>query len=785
MTIGSIPLVSAEIYVSSDKSGLNVISRIQEGDEGWICVIDSACNLDSAVRETIWTDIRLFDMTTGASLAWISHSLNGTGGNAIAFGSTGYTPFAGHSSTTPGSPAADCLIETEADSGLFISRRPILFGGRSNPSDLRLPSNSTHVVSTTHDLESPHVGFLYGNYIYAGDTRVWVDGSTAHREPTEAQGLPFLSSVLPSRVTADTDPNTSLVGRFENMDTLAVLYTSPLDSGTSALSQLKIIDTRSSISWDQLIYRNANQPAEITVIDPDENLNCDEVEVVPVFVLVNPGSWNPVQPGSPNDFLSLMATGGIDGLTGNTSADKNLVRWYNIYNSTANTYGTRGAMDSRYYIEYPTSDDDNVTFFYTVHANGIVPVVFYAKETGVATGIFQLEMDTILNTLGFTSLRVRDVLVAYYLDPNDADDFSLAAAYIEEMQHSITSFTDENRADKDLFWLGRDPVYAQVIDANANIDPCTPEEVVVHICDPNGTGDGEWLILDETSSNSPIFFTHAGTQLCPVWDALGIGVSGSNGGFQLRVDNWKIEAPNESVIYVRYNDVQYEFSNSSSGKMDGIAFLGDADALTAFPPSIGRVRLANDISFDTLVVADTQTSDGSACTLRILDEAGMTVEGTIHSGSLFISVIDPDQNEDDYRRERIDAYWSGGQSFPFGPYSAPQTTDPNALLPYNPLSLGSVNIFGGNPDIRGPSGFPDIFAVNLRNGRWCASDLMETGVSRGIFVSTERINISSSDASISSLEALLGDTILVVYQDPSNHSDVSFATVRVGEITAP
>ena len=86
---------------------------------------------------------------------------------------------------------------------------------------------------------------------------------------------------------------------------------------------------------------------------------------------------------------------------------------------------------------------------------------------------------------------MRDVLVAYYLDPNDEDDFKLATAYIEEHQHSITSFTDENRTDKSLYWLGRDPVYVQVIDANANVDPCCPEQVIVHICDPHGEDDAE------------------------------------------------------------------------------------------------------------------------------------------------------------------------------------------------------------------------------------------------------------------------------------------------------
>ena len=42
------------------------------------------------------------------------------------------------------------------------------------------------------------------------------------------------------------------------------------------------------------VYKDANEAATITVVDPDENLNCNQVEYVPVFVIVNPGSWNPV-----------------------------------------------------------------------------------------------------------------------------------------------------------------------------------------------------------------------------------------------------------------------------------------------------------------------------------------------------------------------------------------------------------------------------------------------------------------------------------------------------------
>jgi hypothetical protein len=150
--------------------------------------------------------------------------------------------------------------------------------------------------------------------------------------------------------------------------------------------------------------------------------------------------------------------------------------------------------------------------------------MFFAQETGVNTGVFQLNLNSIRDDLGFRSLRVRDVLVAYYLDPNDEDDFKLATAYIAEKQHSTTAFTNAARQDKDTFWIGRDPVYVMVVDENANVDNCCPEQVVVHICDPHQEDDVEWVILDETGMASSVFATSMGTQLLPVWDAMGVGV---------------------------------------------------------------------------------------------------------------------------------------------------------------------------------------------------------------------------------------------------------------------
>jgi hypothetical protein len=389
---------------------------------------------------------------------------------------------------------------------------------------------------------------------------------------------------------------------------------------------------------------------------------------------------------------------------------------------------------------------------------------------------------------------VRDVLVAYYLDPNDFDDFKLATAYIEEHQHSLTSFTDATRASKRLFWLGRDAVYVQVIDSNANVDPCCPEQVVVHICDPHGEDDSEWLILDETSSNSPVFFSNAGTQLLPVWDALGIGLSESVGGYQLQLDNWKIEAFNEDSIYARYNDVYYELDST------GMTGLGDVNVGTAFPPIIDRIRVENDVSFDLMEIADTQVYDGTTAKMYFLDRQGNRVSGYVNSDCVFIEVIDLDQNEDNYRRERVDGYWDGGQNVPFGPQALNPFICTGTYCYENHINrlLGDTNIFNDSPPASlggygwntcqsGPytttagAGWAKLYVLNPRNGHWAATDILETGVGTGDFVSVICIDlVSVYSTCVPTLGVLPGDTVLAFYQDPSNHSDSAMISIKVG-----
>ena len=671
----------------------------------------------------------------------------------------------------------------------------------------------------------------------------------------------------------------------------------------------KITSTQATISWDQEVYKDQRSAATITITDPDENLNCNAVEYVPVFIIINPGSWNP-EVGSPiNSFCMLKSTGGIvpNGTPAGTPLSQP-IRWYNIYNSAIGAQYPQNSQPrstGAYYIQYPTktSSPGSVSFFGTADPNGFCRVMFYAQETGVSTGVFQLNLNHIAVDLGFTTLNVRDVLAAYYLDPNDFSDFRIATAYIEENVSSVTSLTDADRHVQSTYRIGRDPLYIQVIDGNANVDACCPEQVVVHVCDPHGEDDSEWLTADETGSNSPIFFTNAGIKLLPVWDALGNGLTSATGGYQLQLGNWRLEAFNGDNVYARYNDVSYAVTGGATsliigdpvvaggtgtvlisvtgmpqGGMASMAVdvggmtytIGKISSITIAPLSgftvlasefndatgkgrfviananggvvagavasltftvtgsiasgdltfdkthislasatntmitgwqlvtgktyytnvgiIDRVRVANDVSFAQMQISDTEVYDGLKVNMYFLDRQGNRVSGYVNSDCVFVEVVDPDQDEDSYRRERIDAYWDGGQNIPFGPVATKNfgcKFTPGDPHPINPL-LGNTNIFNNCPRTSAAAanaahaGWAKLYVLNPRNGRWATVDLLETGVATGDFVSVTCIDLTSQYGCVPTLGVKPGDTVIAVYQDPSNHADSAWISIKVG-----
>ena len=821
----------AEMYLASDKNGQNRVTMIQEGDEVWIAVYDPDEDIDCDVRDKIWTDVKVFDPKTGAYIVWVSYMDAAGDANGNDYNAPAYVPFKGH---FPGGPVgwlgADYLEETGANTGLFASKRSYNIGTRE---DFNIPEQGIHALVQED--------FQWGNYAYSwdpttltgvlGGIRGWFDCDGNFTEglfggeapgpgpvpeppdngppppPTTAVAQPMQPEPPdppqpPDPPDGEEPPIVPVVGpewpcgRFENMDTIVGLYQDPNDASDTACMMAKIIDTEAQLFWSGAaecgpiapgqpgampVYKDANSSALITVIDPDENINCNKAEWVPVFVIVNPGSWNPaddfVDGTSATNWCMLKRLGGV--VPGAHPGREVSIRWYNIYDSGIGAFypnNNQATSTGAYYIEYPTAGDGNVTFFETTDPDGFARVMFYAQETGVNTGVFELPINSILVDLGFERLDVCDTLVAYYLDPNDFDDFKLATAYIESTGcSSITSFTDANRRDQSLYWIGRDPVYVQVIDSNANVDACCPEQVVVHICDPHEEDDSEWLILDETSANSPVFFTNAGAQLLPVWDALGSGLPTTRGGFQLVLDNWKLEVFNEDSVYVRYNDVYY------TEDRDGMLGLGDSNFATAFPPLISRPRFDNDVSFDLMEIADTQVFDGNTVNMWFLDRQGNRVTGFTNSDCVFVEVLDPDQDEDQHRRERVSGYWDGnagiGQNYPFGPVDFPANRQGCEFVdeefhPVNAL-FGDTNIFNNGT-------WAKLYILNPRNGRWAAVDLLETGVATGDFVSVTCIDLASQYECLPMLGVLPGDTLVAVYQDPSNHSDSAWVCIKVG-----
>ena len=694
---------TAEVFFASDGAGQNKITQIQEGESIWIAVHDQDQNTDSSVRDRIWANVVITDPHTGAYTNWDTGAYYGSDA-AIA------------------GESADFLEETGSNTGLFVSNRAFRMGGRESYSDR---------IGNTH---TAGPDFIYGDYVHLNDERL--------------------------QLLVD--------GRFENMDTIVGLYQDPDDETNVALTTAKILDAQATISWDQDVYEDGARSAIITITDVDENLSPTEVEYVPVFVLVNPGSWNPVVEGSPTNFNALLRSGGVDS---RGAPIYEPIRWHNIYGNSNS--------DSVYYVQYPT--EGNVVEFDTSARDGVTRVAYYAEETAANTGVFRLALDSIAGDLGFSGLQARDVLAAYYLDPNDSDDFALATAYIEEHEHPEIAFTDSDRVDQNVYWIGRDLVYVEVTDDDAN-ENYYPEQVVIEICNPHGGADSEWVILDEASSNSPVFFTFAAMQLLPVWDAVGVGgitelvkaedfndweylAVETQGGFQLQLDNWRVEAFNEDSIYARYSGAVY--ANSSLGE------LGDYDADTALPPEIEQIRASNAIAFAVAKIPDTQVFDGQTTQMWFLDRRGNRVSGDVSSDCVFIEVIDPDQDEDQYRRERIDGFWDGGQNLPVGPRALNEFdcgTSTELDHPVNRL-LGSTNIFNDGDS-------PNVYVLNPRNGRWAAPDILETGVATGDFVSTICLDLLSFHECAPSLDAVPGDTIIAVYQDPSNHSDSAWISIK-------
>jgi hypothetical protein len=459
------------------------------------------------------------------------------------------------------------------------------------------------------------------------------------------------------------------------------------------------------------------------------------------------------------------------------------IRWYNIY-------------EPERYIQY-----DNAAWWNPGWVAGTAPLlkaVFFAAETGVNTGVFKLDLG---NLEDFQQALWGDVVARnyklpagttiafYYIDPNDFDDMDLDTIQIGDRPHSQVFITDANGVPLTEVKLGSGwgGLYIRVYDADANVEACCQDKVVVHICDPHNEDDSEYVVIDEISNNSGIFFTQSGIPLLPVWDAVA--------GYQLVFDDWKIQAFNEDTIFVRYNSVDYyqeslnvlgDGNPNDTVEIDGTEFAG-------FPPMINYGAARNqywDVSFAKVKVYDFQVFDGTTHHMRFLDGNYQPVTEIPVSGSLYLEVTDLDQNEHPGLRELIFGGWNKDADSDDNEDSNPiwwvgtgdsDLMTPAGAVPDNPATA-DVEPWLGDTSITGIPETVKIFMWNAQRGTWERIDLRETAVGSGVFRSTTCVLVSDSrNPGDGNLGSKAGDTIMAFYQDPSNHHDIAIISIKVSE----
>ncbi|HNR24607.1 MAG TPA: hypothetical protein PKG50_04180 [Candidatus Bipolaricaulis anaerobius] len=672
------------------------------------------------------------------------------------------------------------------------------------------------------------VGWKEGAWEYVdqdvlGDTNLMTDGVTPvattvtnlpqHKATARVdfEGLKFTKPSLSGFATPGGGEQGAIVGRFENNDTLILIAADRQDERNVDQDQVKIVDTVATLTVPARVDYGCGPSCEniiIRVDDKDENLNCNEIEYVPVFVIINPGSWDQT-PSVVNSFCGLMMRGGFNDNT-NTPWNEP-IRWYNIYS-------TNRLMD------YEPGTPDNPWWNQTAWGDGLIKTVLFVPETTVDSGLFELNLG---NLEDFQEFLWSDLAVArdyrlplgttfafYYIDPNDFDDMTLGTMEVGNRPHSQSFLTDANGipATEVRIGTGWGGLYVRVYDADANVEACCQDKVVVHICDPHNEDDSEYYVIDEISNDSGIFFTQSGIPLLPVWDAVS--------GYQLVFDDWRVESFNEDTIFVRYNSVNYTQAALNA--------LGDGNPNDGFfPPAIDTLASRNqywDVSFAKVKVYDTQVFDGTTHHMRFLNGQYQPVDTIPLSGSLYLEVTDLDQNEhpalrelvfggwnkdaytgDDNDRANTDAltlrgstsgtlqdanedsapiWWRGG----WGP-AAVDSGDSDVMTPQGAVAtdpylgiIGYDDTTNTDDSISGILETVKVFMWNAQRGSWERMDLRETAVGSGIFRSTTCVLVADSrNPGEGNLASKAGDTIMAFYQDPSNHSDVSIISIKVNE----
>jgi len=582
----------------ADSAGSKIL-QVQEGNYVYIVIKDEykgACGIDE-----FQADLVIFDFKTGAYInaenQWF-RQVDGTQPGLY------FWVQAKGSSTKVAVPVGD----RDGWGGTV----GVLTGGDNN-----IP-NYTHILG---DIASAPTGVTWndGAWMYVDEDVLgspWslysVSALPNSRETARVnleESTPNSAFFFGTTPNTTTSTDTDVYGRLENMDTLVLIVADDEEEWNIDQDQVKIIDTVSSLTVtpEEASYACAGVCENIVVEidDPDENLNCNEVDYVPFFVIVNPGSWNPQTSSVVHDFCTLMMYGGVQTYD---TVDKEFedlnepIRWYNIYGAVVTASQTpSGTLASRW-IAYPREWLSGKYYLGSPTEGWVGRVLFFAAETGVNTGQFKFtwgNLQDLQEALGFSRFAPGTTIAFYYIDPNDFDDMTLATIRVAappEKQRSEVHFTNYmgTPIDNTQVDIG-DALYVRVVDPKANDDACCQDDVLVHLCDPHNEDDSEYWRLDEVANDAGIFGPHAGMPLEPVWDAIG--------GYQLVFDDWKFQAFNEDTIFARYNSVDYYPADVNA--------LGDGDANDGrFPPRVTVPIIVEDEDISVSPSGTKYTADG-------------------------------------------------------------------------------------------------------------------------------------------------------------------------------
>ncbi|MBC7084690.1 MAG: hypothetical protein H5T95_14630, partial [Firmicutes bacterium] len=281
----------------------NKLGRVWEGQQIYIAVKDpekGACGIDE-----FQADITIFDFKTGAYLWAYDVTFRELGGigSGLYFWVT--QPKANTKVSVQVGSRADFSVIPEGMTHTMGGVTPFVAGQASedwrNPNRFGWAEGYWEYVDYAFD--SDYVSWQ-GEYPYDKDVTRYPLGEESFTAVGGGWGD------LPD----PWDEGINIFGRFENNDTLVLILRDRTDERNIDQDQVKIVDTVAKLTVvpSRLDYGCGPSCSNIvvTIDDKDENLNCNEIEYVPFFVIINPGSWNPIELAPVTNFCNLMLRGG-------------------------------------------------------------------------------------------------------------------------------------------------------------------------------------------------------------------------------------------------------------------------------------------------------------------------------------------------------------------------------------------------------------------------------------------------------------------------------------------